>query len=89
MQQDLLQQISKLETENHNLEDKVQSLLQERDAEAGALRDEITTKDQELKSLENEISSLRNVLNDKEQVHTSFLDREKELEEQKAEVMND
>ncbi|XP_020243852.1 synaptonemal complex protein ZEP1-like isoform X2 [Asparagus officinalis] len=84
--QDLLQKISKLETENHNLEDKVQSLSQERDAEAGALRDEIMTKDQEVKSLENEISNLRNVLNDKEQVHASFLDKEKVLEEQKAEI---
>jgi len=88
LQQDLSQKISKLESENHNLEEKVESVLQERAEETRSLRDEIIKRDQHAESLENEISNLRNVLNEKEQLHTSFLEREKVLEEQKAEVVN-
>lgn len=64
-------------------------MLQERAAETEALRDEIVKRDHQVESLEKEISDLRNVVNEKEQLHSSSLDREKELEEQKAEVMND
>jgi len=63
-------------------------VLQERAEETRSLRDEIIKRDQHVESLENEISNLRNVLNEKEQLHTSFLEREKVLEEQKAEVVN-
>ncbi|XP_038983275.1 synaptonemal complex protein ZEP1-like isoform X2 [Phoenix dactylifera] len=84
--QDLLKKISELELEKQDLQDKVQSVIQERSKDTEALQNEIVKRDQHVDSLENQINHLRCVLDEKEQLHISSLEREKQLEEQKSEI---
>ncbi|URE24824.1 Synaptonemal complex protein [Musa troglodytarum] len=82
----LSDKISSLESENHNLLDKVQLVSLEGAKEAEALQNEISKHHQTIQSLENHLSQLQYVLNEKEQLLTSSMEREKQLEEEKSEV---
>nr|XP_018686909.1 PREDICTED: synaptonemal complex protein ZEP1-like isoform X2 [Musa acuminata subsp. malaccensis] len=82
----LSDKISSLESENHNLLDKLQLVSLEGAKEAEALQNEISMHHQTIQSIENQLSQLKYVLNEKEQLLTSSMEREKQLEEEKSEV---
>lgn len=73
--------------EKRDLQDKVQSVIQERTKDIEALQNEIVKRDQHVDSLENQINHLRCALDEKEHLHISSVEREKHLEEQKSEVI--
>lgn len=84
--QEFLQKISTLESDNSNLETRLQLALQEKSEEASALRDKIMKQDQQTESLEKQINDLQIVLNEKEQLHIRFSNKQKDLEEKSVEV---
>ncbi|XP_072989861.1 synaptonemal complex protein ZEP1-like isoform X2 [Typha latifolia] len=84
--QDMLQKISKLESEKQDLLDKVQLVLQEQAQETEALQSEITKRNQQVDALENHVSQLQGVLDEKEHLHKSIGEREKQLEEQNLQI---
>ncbi|KAG1342366.1 Synaptonemal complex protein ZEP1 [Cocos nucifera] len=84
--QDLLKKTSELELEKQDLQDKVQSVIQERSKDTEALQNEIVKRDQRVGSLENQVNHLHCALDEKEQLHISSVEREKQLEEQKSEI---
>lgn len=55
--------------------------------EAEALQNEISMHHQTIQSIENHLSQLKYALNEKEQLLTSSMEREKQLEEEKSEVL--
>lgn len=55
--------------------------------EAEALQNEISKHHQTIQSIENHLSQIQYALNEKEQLLTSSMEREKQLEEEKSEVL--
>ncbi|XP_077224865.1 synaptonemal complex protein ZEP1-like isoform X2 [Tasmannia lanceolata] len=84
--QDLLLKISRLESENQDIQEKLQSTLQGKEEEIETLQEVIAKSDQHVDSLENQVSQLCDNLAEKEQLFLQLKDREKELEEQRAEI---
>ncbi|KAL5705256.1 hypothetical protein ACHQM5_023585 [Ranunculus cassubicifolius] len=84
--QDLTVQISKLETENQELQEQMQAKLQGKSEEAEVLQKEILKHEQLVDSLEKEASQLRDSLEEKEQLHLQYKDRERLLEDQRTEI---
>ncbi|OAY67794.1 Synaptonemal complex protein ZEP1 [Ananas comosus] len=84
--QELLQKISKLESENHDLLNKEKLVLQEKAQEIESLHSEITKRDQRVDALENHVNQLRIDMDEKEQLILSSVEREKHLEEQKSQI---
>ncbi|XP_072971144.1 synaptonemal complex protein ZEP1-like isoform X2 [Typha angustifolia] len=84
--QDMLQKISKLESEKQDLLNKVQLVLQEQAQATEALQSEITKRNQQVDALENHVSQLQGVLDEKEHLHKSIGEREKQLEEQNLQI---
>lgn len=64
----------------------MQSIIEEKSNNAESLQGEITKRDQQVDTLENQINQLRCVLNEKEQLYCCSLEREKTLEDQKLQV---
>ena len=85
----MLQKISKLESEKQDLLDKVQLVLQEQAQATEALQSEITKRNQQVDALGNHVSQLQGVLDEKEHLHKSIGEREKQLEEQNLQVVYD
>jgi predicted nuclease with TOPRIM domain len=86
MQQELLQKILKLESDNQELLGQMQSIMEEKSNNAESLHGEITKRDQQVDTLENQINQLRSVLDEKEQLYLCSVQKEKTLEEQKLQV---
>jgi len=86
MQQELLQKILKLESDNQELLGQVQSIMEEKSNNAESLQGEITKRDQQVNTLENQINKLRSVLDEKEQLYRCSVEREKTLEDKKLQV---
>jgi len=86
MQQELLQKILKLESDNLELRGQVQSIMEEKSNNAESLQGEITKRDQQVNTLENQINQLRSALDEKEQLYLCSVEREKTLEDQKLQV---
>ncbi|CAD6263512.1 unnamed protein product [Miscanthus lutarioriparius] len=84
--QELLQKILKLESDNQELLGQVQSIMEEKSNNAESLQGEITKRDQQVNTLENQINQLRSVLDEKEQLYRCSVEREKILEDQKLQV---
>uniref|UniRef100_A0A0A9CGI7 Uncharacterized protein n=1 Tax=Arundo donax TaxID=35708 RepID=A0A0A9CGI7_ARUDO len=84
--QELLEKISKLESDNQELLNRVQSIMDEKSNNAESLQGEIAKRDQQVDTLENQVNQLRNVLDEKEQLYSCSVEREKTLEEQKLQV---
>ncbi|WOL19922.1 synaptonemal complex protein ZEP1-like isoform X1 [Canna indica] len=82
----LSDKVTSLEMENHDLQDKLQLVTLEGAKEAEALKNEISKRDQTVDFLENNLSEIRRDLNEKEQLLTCSMEREKQLEEQRSEV---
>jgi len=86
MQQKFLQKILNLESDNQELLGQVQSIMEEKSNNAESLQGEITKRDQQVNTLENQINQLRSVLDEKEQLYRCSVEREKTLEDQKLQV---
>ncbi|KAG2572504.1 hypothetical protein PVAP13_7KG182900 [Panicum virgatum] len=84
--QELLEKILKLESDNQELQGQLQSVMEEKSNNAESLQGEISKRDQQVDTLENQINQLRCVLNEKEQLYTCSVEREKTLEDQKLQV---
>lgn len=82
LQEVLLQKVSKLESENQDVHGKLQLMLQERAQETEAFQIEIIRHEQHADSLDKQINHLRISLDEKEQLHLQFEEREKQLKEQ-------
>lgn len=78
--------ISSLEAQNRDLLDQLQLVSQEGAKESEALKNEISKRDHTIASLESDLIQLRKVLDEKEQLLTSYMERQKQSEEQKAEA---
>ncbi|GJN27430.1 hypothetical protein PR202_gb15454 [Eleusine coracana subsp. coracana] len=85
-QQELLEKISKLESDNQKLVDQVQSVMDEKSNNAESLQGEIAKRDQQVGTLENQVNQLRTNLDEKDQLYSCSVEREKTLEEQKLQV---
>ncbi|RLM66643.1 hypothetical protein C2845_PM16G09450 [Panicum miliaceum] len=81
--QELLEKILKLESDNQELQVQLQSIMEEKSNNDESLQGEISKRDQQVDTLENQINQLRCVLNEKEQLYTCSVEREKTLEDQK------
>nr|CAE04367.1 OSJNBa0027G07.1 [Oryza sativa Japonica Group] len=84
--QELLQKILKLESDNQELLGRVQSVLNEKSNDTESLQGEIAKRDQQVETLENQVNQLCSIIDEKEQLHTCAVEREKNLEEQKLQV---
>ncbi|XP_042445927.1 synaptonemal complex protein ZEP1-like isoform X2 [Zingiber officinale] len=82
----LSENISSLEAQNRDLLDQLQLVTEDGAKESEALKNEISKHNHTITSLKSDLSQLHKVLDEKEQLLTSFMEREKQLEEQKAEV---
>ena len=89
LQQELLEKILKLESDNQELQGQLQSIMEEKANNAESFQGEISKRDQQVDTLENQINQLRCVLNEKEQLYTCSVEREKTLEDQKLQVCSD
>lgn len=81
-----MQKTLKLESDNQELLGRVQSVLDEKSNDTESLHSEIAKRDQQVDTQEKQISELRSVLDEKEQLYISSVEREKSLEEQKLQV---
>uniref|UniRef100_A0A0D9ZLJ1 Uncharacterized protein n=1 Tax=Oryza glumipatula TaxID=40148 RepID=A0A0D9ZLJ1_9ORYZ len=84
--QELLQKILKLESDNQEFLGRVQSVLNEKSNDTESLQGEIAKRDQQVETLENQVNQLCSIIDEKEQLHTCAVEREKNLEEQKLQV---
>ncbi|XP_058086217.1 synaptonemal complex protein ZEP1-like isoform X2 [Magnolia sinica] len=84
--QDLLLKISTLESENQDMQEKVQVTLEGKAEQIEALEKEIATRDEHVGSLENQVIQLHEILDEKERLHMQFEEKQKLLEEQRAEA---
>ncbi|KAL6845727.1 hypothetical protein ACP4OV_024302 [Aristida adscensionis] len=84
--QELLQKILKLESDNQELVGQVQSIMDEKSNNAESLQGEITKRDQQVDTLENQVNHFRSLLDEKDQLYSCSVAREKTLEEQKLQI---
>ena len=88
MQQDLLLKFSALESESKVSTEKLQEEMQKKLEELDILQREMDKNEQYVDSLEKQVSHLQTTIEEKGQLILQYKDREKELEDQKAEVFN-
>lgn len=86
MQRELSQNISTLESESRYIQDKLQVKLQGKSEETEGLQKVIVEHEEHVASLENQVSELRVNLEEKEQLHQHYIEKEKLLEDKKKEV---
>ncbi|KAF9610184.1 hypothetical protein IFM89_020693 [Coptis chinensis] len=84
--QDLLLKISVLESENQDVQDHFQVNLQGKSEEIEALQKEILRQEQLVDSLGKQVNQLQENLEEKEQLHLQYKEREKQLEDEKLEA---
>ncbi|XP_057490889.1 synaptonemal complex protein 1-like isoform X1 [Actinidia eriantha] len=84
--QDLLLKFSALESESKVSTEKLQEEMQKKLEELDILQREMDKNEQHVDSLEKQVSHLQTTIEEKEQLILRYKDREKELEDQKAEV---
>ncbi|KAI3931424.1 hypothetical protein MKX01_040341 [Papaver californicum] len=83
---DLLQKISTLESDNQDIQGKLQAKLQSKTEETEGIQKEIVEHEQHVASLETQIRELCGSLEEKEQLHQQYMEKEKLLEDQNAEI---
>ena len=88
MQQDLLLKFLTLESESKVSTEKLQEEMQKKVEEQDILQREMDKHEQHVDWLEKQVSLLQTTIEEKEQLILRYKDREKELEDQKAEVFN-
>lgn len=86
LQKDLLLKLSTLETENKDNTEKLQAEILKRADKIEILQKEGEKDKQHVDSLENQVSQLQNILQEKEQLILQYKDRVKQLEVQNIEV---
>lgn len=87
LQQNLLLKISELETENKDNTEKLQAQLQKKVEQMDTLQKESETYDQRVNLLEKQVDELHDILEEKEQIILQYNEKEKELEEKIAKVL--
>ncbi|KAF5196286.1 Synaptonemal complex protein [Thalictrum thalictroides] len=85
--QDLMLRISTLESEKQEIQDQLQVTIQGKSEEIEVLQKEIVRHEELVDSLEKQASQLRDTLEEKEQLHLQFIDKEKHLEDQRTETL--
>ena len=88
LQQDLLLKFLTLESESKVSTEKLQEEMQKKVEEQDILQREMDKHEQHVDWLEKQVSLLQTTIEEKEQLILRYKDREKELEDQKAEVFN-
>ncbi|XP_026402294.1 synaptonemal complex protein 1-like isoform X2 [Papaver somniferum] len=83
---ELSQNISTLESESRYIQDKLQVKLQGKSEETEGLQKVIVEHEEHVASLENQVSELRVNLEEKEQLHQHYIEKEKLLEDKKKEI---
>ncbi|XP_026419162.1 synaptonemal complex protein 1-like [Papaver somniferum] len=83
---ELSQNISTLESESRDIQDKLQVKLQGKSEETEGLQKVIVEHEEHVASLENQVSELRGNLEEKEQLHQHYIEKEKLLEDKKKEI---
>ena len=86
MQQDFQKKYSESETENQESIRNLQSEIHEKEEEIDTLKLEIMKHEQYVDSVEKQLNELHSLLQEKEQAVLEFKEREKQLEDQRAEV---
>lgn len=89
LQHDLLVKFSALESEYKDGTEKLHAEIHKKTEEIGLMQEEIGQREQHVDSLEKQVSDLNNMIDEKEQLHLQYKDRERLLEDQKAEVFNE
>lgn len=84
--QDLLLKLSAIKSEKKDAVEKLEAEIEKKTEENESLQKEIGKHEQHIDSIEKQVSQLQSVLEEKEQVIVQNKDREKQLEEQKAEI---
>lgn len=83
---DLLVKFSALESEYKDGTEKLHAEIHKKTEEIGLMQEEIGQREQHVDSLEKQVSDLNNMMDEKEQLHLQYKDRERLLEDQKAEI---
>lgn len=78
--------IRRLESDNQDMQEKMQLTLQGKEEAKEAFQKEIEVRNQHVESLQNQVNQLEGTLEEKEHLHLQFKERVKQLEEQRAEV---
>lgn len=88
MQQDFQLKYSESETENKESIRNLQSEIHKKEEEIDTLKKEIVKHEKQVDLLEKQLNEIRSLLQEKEQIILEFKEREKQLEDQKAEVFS-
>uniref|UniRef100_A0A803ME61 Uncharacterized protein n=1 Tax=Chenopodium quinoa TaxID=63459 RepID=A0A803ME61_CHEQI len=83
---DLLIKLSELELEKKENMEKLQEDIHKKEDEIDGFQKEILKINQEVKSLEEQVNKISSTLEEKEQLILQYMDKEKELNNQKAEI---
>ncbi|KAJ8625697.1 hypothetical protein MRB53_034227 [Persea americana] len=84
--QDLLMKNRRLESDNQDMQEKMQLTLQGKEEAKEDFQKEIEVRNQHVESLQNQVNQLEGTLEEKEHLHLQFKERVKQLEEQRAEI---
>ncbi|KAL6176652.1 hypothetical protein ACLB2K_053285 [Fragaria x ananassa] len=87
--QNLLIKISALETENNDNTEKLQAEIQKKAEQIDGLPKEGETHERHVDLMDKQVSQLHSTLEEKEQLVVQYKEREKNLEEQITEAIND
>lgn len=87
MQQELLLKISELEIGNKDNAEKLQAEIQKREEEIDVLRKEIEKHEQNVESQEKQINKFQNISEEKDRLILQYKDIEKQMGDQKSEVL--
>lgn len=88
MQQDLLLKLSDLENESKGLIDGLKADVLKKQDEIDFLHKEVKKSEENIDSLQKRVVELENTLEEKAQLAMELKTREKQLEDQKAEVFS-
>ena len=88
MQQDFQKKYSESETENQESIRNLQSEIHKKEEDIDTLKLEIVKHEEHVDSVEKQLNELHSLLQEKEQAVLEFKEREKQLEDQRAEVFS-
>ncbi|KAL9268316.1 Synaptonemal complex protein 1-like protein [Drosera capensis] len=83
---DLLQKMSELESENKQNMENLHGEIQSKDGEIDILQKQVGVRKNQVESLEKLVSEIGGALKEKEQLVLQLKEKEKQLEDQKAEI---
>lgn len=78
--------ITRLESDNQDLQEKMHLTLQGKEVEKEAFQKEKEMHNEQVETLQNQVNQLEGTLEEKEHLHLQCKESVKQLEEQRAEV---